>query len=86
MRKGSFYPRLALVNLSRNGQFYLPYLLSCGGTAAMFYIVAYLTKSDLIANVRGAAYIQSLMALGCIIIALHRFDVVCQQFCDEAPP
>lgn len=74
MRKGSFYPRLALVNLSRNGQFYLPYLLSCGGTAAMFYIVAYLTKSDLIANVRGAAYIQSLMALGCIIIAL--FSIV----------
>ena len=74
MRKGSFYPHLALVNLTRNGQFYLPYLLSCGGTAAMFYIVAYLTKSDLIANVRGAAYIQSLMALGCIIIAL--FSIV----------
>ena len=74
MRKGSFYPHLALVNLTRNGQFYLPYLLSCGGTAAMFYIVAYLTKSDLIANVRGAAYIQSLMALGCMIIAL--FSIV----------
>ena len=28
----------------------------------MFYIVAYLTKSDLIANCGGAAYIQSLMA------------------------
>ena len=67
MRKGSFYPHLALVNLTRNGQFYLPYLLSCGGTAAMFYIVAYLTKSDLIANVRGAAYIQSLMAAGATI-------------------
>lgn len=40
----------------------------------MFYIVAYLTKSDLIANVRGAAYIQSLMALGCMIIAL--FSIV----------
>ena len=74
MRKGSFYPHLALVNLTRNGQFYLPYLLSCGGTATMFYIVAYLTKSDLIANVRGAAYIQSLMALGCMIIAL--FSIV----------
>ena len=74
MRKGSFYPHLALVNLTRNGQFYLPYLLSCGGTAAMFYIVAYLTKRDLIANVRGAAYIQSLMALGCMIIAL--FSIV----------
>ena len=36
MTKGAFYPRLALVNLTRNGRFYLPYLLSCGGTACMY--------------------------------------------------
>ena len=74
MGKGSFYPRLALVNLTRNGQFYLPYLLSCGGTACMYYIVVYLTHSQIIANVRGAAYIQSLMVLGTIVVAL--FSVV----------
>ena len=36
MRKSGFFPRLALVNLLRNGRYYGPYLLSCGGTAAMF--------------------------------------------------
>ena len=32
MRKSGFFPRLALVNLVRNGRYYGPYLLSCGGT------------------------------------------------------
>ena len=28
MDKRRFYPRMALVNLARNGQFYVPYLLT----------------------------------------------------------
>ena len=47
MRKSGFFPRLALVNLMRNGRFYGPYLLSCGMTAAMYYILSYLTFSEL---------------------------------------
>ena len=74
MRKSGFFPRLALVNLLRNGQYYGPYLLACGGTAAMFYILCYLTNSDIVASVRGAGYLQSLMYLGCIVVAL--FSVV----------
>lgn len=74
MRKSGFFPRLALVNLLRNGRYYGPYLLSCGGTAAMFYILRYLTESDIVSSVRGAAYLQSLMYLGCIVVAL--FSVV----------
>ena len=70
MRKSGFFPRLALVNLLRNGRYYGPYLLSCSGTAAMFYILRYLTESDIVASVRGAAYLQSLMYLGCIVVAL----------------
>ena len=70
MRKSGFFPRLALVNLLRNGRYYGPYLVSCGGTAAMFYILRYLTESDIVASVRGAAYLQSLMFLGCIVVAL----------------
>ena len=41
MRKSGFFPRLALVNLMRNGRFYGPYLPSCGMTAAMYYILSY---------------------------------------------
>lgn len=74
MRKSSFFPRLALVNLLRNGRYYGPYLLACGGTAAMFYILRYLTESEIVSSVRGAGYLQSLMYLGCIVVAL--FSIV----------
>lgn len=74
MRKSGFYPRLAMVNLLRNRQFYIPYLLSCSGTAAMFYIVSYLSRSQIIAGVRGAPYLQALMMLGTIVVAL--FSIV----------
>ena len=74
MRKSGFFPRLALVNLVRNGRFYGPYLLSCGMTAAMYYILSYLTRSDIVASVRGAGYLQSLMYLGRLVVTL--FSVV----------
>lgn len=70
MRKSGFFPRLALVNLVRNGRFYGPYLLSCGMTAAMYYILSYLTRSDIVASVRGAGYLQSLMYIGTLVVAL----------------
>ena len=70
MRKSGFFPRLALVNLVRNGRFYGPYLLSCGMTAAMYYILSYLTRSDIVASVRGSGYLQSLMYLGALVVAL----------------
>ena len=74
MHRSGFFPRLALVNLLRNGRYYGPYLLSCGGTAAMYYILCYLTTSEIVDSVRGAGYLQSLMYLGCIVVAL--FSVV----------
>ncbi len=74
MRKGAFYPRLAFVNLMRSKQFYLPYLLSCSGTACMFYIVSYLSQSNIVSSVRGSMYLISLMTLGCIIVGL--FSIV----------
>ena len=58
------------MNLARNGRFYGPYLLSCGFTAAMYYILSYLTRSDIVASVRGAGYLQSLMYLGTLVVAL----------------
>lgn len=74
MRKSGFYPKLALTNILRNGQFYLPYFLACSGTAAMFYILCFLTWSDLIGTLRGGNIVQSMLYLGCIVVAL--FSVV----------
>ena len=35
----SFYPKLALSNMKKNGKFYFPYLITCILTVAMFYIM-----------------------------------------------
>ena len=70
MGKRSFFPRLALVNLLRNSRYYGPYLLSCGALAAMYYILRFLTWNEVIQTVRGAAYLQSMMFIGCFVVAL----------------
>lgn len=70
MRKGTFFPRLALVNLARNGRFYGPYLLSCGAVAAMYYILRFLTWHEALTAVRGAAYLQVMMSIGCFVVSL----------------
>ena len=70
MRKSGFFPRLALVNLTRNGRYYGPYLLSCGGVAAMYYILRFLAGHETLKTVRGAMYLQSLSDVGCGVVAL----------------
>ena len=70
MGKRSFFPRLALVNLLRNSRYYSPYLLSCGALAAMYYILRFLTWNEVIQTVRGAAYLQTMMFIGCFVVAL----------------
>ena len=50
MRKITFYPHLAVTNVLRNNQFYLPYLLTNIATVAMFYILAYLSFDDTLAS------------------------------------
>ncbi len=74
MRKSGFYPKLALTNILRSGRFYLPYFIACSGTAAMFYILCFLTQSSLIGTLRGGNIVQSMLDLGCIVVAL--FSVV----------
>lgn len=69
MRKSGFFPRLALVNLARNGRFYGPYLLSCVVTAAMYYILLFLAYNEGLDNVRGAMYLKSLAGVGCLVAA-----------------
>lgn len=70
MRKSGFFPRLALVNLIRNGRFYGPYLLACAVTAAMYYILRFLQYNEGLQSVRGAMYLQSFVSLGCLVAAL----------------
>jgi putative ABC transport system permease protein len=70
MRKSGFYPKLALTNILRNGQFYLPYFLTCTGTVAMFYIMCFLTLNDMIGKMPGGGDLRIILNLGCIVIAV----------------
>ena len=70
MRKGTFLLRLALAGIVRNGRFYLPYLLSCGSVAAMCCVLRYLSWSGTLSAVRGAAYLQAMMGIGCFVAAV----------------
>lgn len=74
MRKSGFYPNLALTNVLRNGQFYLPYFLTCVATIAMFYILSFLTYNDMIDTMPGTESLQVILNLGCIVVGL--FSVV----------
>lgn len=69
MGKSGFFPRLALVNLRRNGRFYGPYLLSCVVTAAMYYILKFLAYNQGLDSVRGAMYLKSFAGVGCFVAA-----------------
>ncbi|MCI9122276.1 MAG: ABC transporter permease, partial [Oscillibacter sp.] len=77
MRKTGFFPRLALVNLVRNGRFYGPYLLSCSVTAAMYYILLFLSYNKGLDTVRGAMYLKSFAGIGCFVAALLSGVLLC---------
>ncbi|MEG1242909.1 MAG: FtsX-like permease family protein [Oscillospiraceae bacterium] len=72
MRKFSFYPRLAAQNLGRNKQFYLPFILTCVATCAMFYIMFFLGRNSglLDPNTFGGDTLAMIMQLGIVVIGI----------------
>jgi putative ABC transport system permease protein len=70
VRKTGFYPRLAAQSIRKNGKFYLPYLLTCVGTAAMFYIMLFLNGNKGLQAMPGAGSLQSALGFGTVVIAL----------------
>ena len=65
-----FYARLAAVNLRKNSRIYLPYILSCIFTVAMFYIMLFLTAGKGILKMPHAQELQLIMKLGSIVIGI----------------
>lgn len=74
MRKGGFYPRMALTNLLRSRRFYGPYLLTVAGTAAAFYIVNALAHAPDLPSSTRYAYLQMFMYMGIVVLGL--FSVI----------
>lgn len=62
------YAKLARTNLRKNRQNILPYLLSCIGTAVMFYIMSTLAMGNGFENMTGKVMIQEVTQFGVYII------------------
>ncbi|MCD7858265.1 MAG: ABC transporter permease [Clostridiales bacterium] len=69
MRFG-FYPRLALTGIRRNRQLYYPYLLTCVGMVFLYFTMASLASSPIVAEINGAATTQILLELGKNVVAI----------------
>lgn len=65
-----FYPRLAASGLKKNRRLYIPYLLTCIFTVAMFYIVKSLSLNPGLSDMVGDATMTFTMKFGCVVIGL----------------
>ncbi len=68
--KTLLYPRLAATNLRKNAKAYLPYLLTCIFTCAMFYIMDSLSRNQGLNNTIGSATVEYTLSLGRNVIAV----------------
>lgn len=68
--KKAFSPKLARDGLRRNRRLFSPYLFTCIGTVAMFYIFAFLHESEAVANMRGGGNVRVIMGMGMCVLAV----------------
>ena len=64
------YPRLAAQNLSKNGRFYFPYLLTIMGTSAAFYIMQALAGTDDLPDRIRYSYLTFFMQIGGFVVGV----------------
>lgn len=76
MRRPLFFPRLAVQNITRNRRFYLPYLLTCAGCAAMFYILLLLSADPALAAMYGGGTLQSMLVFGVVVIGVFSLILI----------
>ncbi len=65
---GRFYAKLAWTGIRNNRRFYLPYILTCAGMVAMYYIISYLTTSPILGQMKGGGVMTSILMLGCGVV------------------
>jgi putative ABC transport system permease protein len=69
-----FYLKLAVNNLKKNAQTYIPYLLTCICTIMMFYNMRFLVAAKDIGNLSDSASLRAVLSLGAGVIAV--FSVI----------
>lgn len=72
MRKG-FYTKLAASNIKKNSRTYIPYIITCIITAAMFYIINSLSNNESIKKLYGGDTILITLGYGTYVTAIFAF-------------
>lgn len=72
MRKG-FYTKLAASNIKKNSRTYIPYIITCIITAAMFYIINSLSNNESIKKLYGGETILITLSYGTYVTAIFAF-------------
>lgn len=66
----TFFAKMAVSNIKKNRQSYIPYILSCVVTTAMFYLVRSLCRNPEMKNMIGADTLLTLMSMCSALVAL----------------
>ncbi len=69
MRIG-FYPKIAWQGIRKNKRLYLPYILTCIGMVAMYYIISFLATSPMLTALFPHSALRSILQLGSVVIAV----------------
>ncbi|MDE5945695.1 MAG: FtsX-like permease family protein, partial [Oscillospiraceae bacterium] len=72
--KMSFYPKLALSNIKKNARSYIPYIITCIVTIAMYYIMKSLSLNKDLEKTFGGSTLIYILELGSNVIAI--FSVI----------
>ena len=67
------YPAMAFTNIKKNRKAFIPYMLSCIVTVAIFYIVCSLAENEGMSDLWGGNVIQSYMGMGQTVVAIFAF-------------
>ena len=73
MRRGIYF-QLAVTNLVKNRKIYIPYLLTCICSIAMYYMIYFMRLNPELENMRGGVTIRTILGVGSIVIGL--FSVI----------
>lgn len=68
MNKFSLYVRLAVSNIKRNMNIYLPYMIACVVSILTYYNLLFINQNDALETLRGASYAKTFTGLALYII------------------
>lgn len=68
------YPKLAWMNIKKNKQTYIPYILTCICTMIMFYVMHAISLNDGLRSMPSSMSLQAILSMGVVVILI--FSVI----------